>query len=45
MSKPESPYPLAAHSGSLSPDTRHLLWSVAPGVIWIVVFLVRRAFI
>ncbi|KFF48681.1 spermidine/putrescine ABC transporter permease [Gammaproteobacteria bacterium MFB021] len=31
---------MAAHSGSLSPDTRHLLWSVAPGVIWIVVFLV-----
>ncbi|GHB10955.1 ABC transporter permease [Salinicola rhizosphaerae] len=36
----ESPYPLARHSHSMSPDTRHLLWSVAPGVAWIVIFLV-----
>ncbi|WP_110687532.1 ABC transporter permease [Salinicola aestuarinus] len=36
----DSPYPLAPYSHSLSPDTRHLLWSVAPGVVWIVIFLV-----
>ncbi|WP_110664822.1 ABC transporter permease [Salinicola halophilus] len=36
----QPPYPPARQRRTLSPDTRHLLWSVAPGVVWIVIFLV-----